>query len=147
MRITKKFAIVPFQLLSLLLVVAAFPSTAGAEPSLLLTHQGNGVIDKQPGATFKVTIGFKNTGMSLGNWSVNVAFEGDSWLWAGSSQELTLEPGASKTLTWTGNVPSNAQVDSFARLVVYYGDSFAALNWWIHVASGAEVCIVSSNVT
>jgi len=146
-RITKNFIVVPFLLLSLLLAVAAFPSTASAQPNLLCTPEGNGVVDKQPGAAFTVTIGFKNTGTTTGNWSVNVTFEGDSWSWAGSAQVLTLAPGASKTLTWNGNVPSNAQIDSFARLIVYYGDSFVALNWWIHVGSSAQVSIVSSSVT
>ena len=147
MRLTKKFIIVPFLLLSILLIIATFPTTASAESNLLCTPEGNGVIDKQPGVNFTVKIGFKNIGTTSGNWSVNITFEGDSWNWAGSAQNLVLATGASKTLTWTGNVPNNAQIDSIARLVVYYGDSFMVLNWWIHVASGAEVTITSSSVT
>jgi hypothetical protein len=147
MRITKTFIVVPFLLLTLLLAIAAFPSTASAQPNLLCTTEGTGVVDKQPSAAFTVTIGFKNTGTTAGNWSVNITFEGDSWSWTGTAQVLTLAAGASKTLTWTGNVPSNAPIDSFARLVVYYGGSFTALNWWIHVAPNAQVCIVSSSVT
>ncbi len=147
MRITKNFIVVPFLVFSLLIVIAVIPGIASAEPSLLLTTSGNGIVDKQPNSAFTVTVGFKNTGTTVGNWSVNIAFEGDVWSWAGTEQVLTLSAGASQTLTWTGKVPNNAPVDSFARLVVYYGDSFTALNWWIHVAPDAHVCITSSNVT
>ena len=85
-----------------------------------------------------------------GNWSVNIAFEGNFWSQVGTAQNLTLKPGNSKTLTWNGHVPANATIDSVARLVVYYSDgsvdSFKALNWWIHVVPGAELTIKSSSV-
>jgi hypothetical protein len=44
-------------------------------------------------------------------------------------------------LTWEGTVPANASVGSVARRVVYYNDSFQALDWWIHVAPGAGLSI------
>jgi len=43
-------------------------------------------------------------------------------------------------------VPCDAPVDSLARLIVYYNDSFTPLNWWIHVVSNAELTITSSSV-
>ena len=51
-----------------------------------------------------------------------------------------------RTLTWGGTVQANASVGSVARLVVYYNDSFQALDWWIHVVPGAELSITSSTV-
>ena len=65
---------------------------------------------------------------------------------AGNSQYLELEPSEEETLKWTGTVPTDAPIDTVARLVVYYEDSFKALNWWIHVVPGAELTIKSSCV-
>lgn len=105
-----------------------------------------GVVDKTPSEAFKVKIVFKNTGKTEGTWSVNVAFEGESWTWNGTPQILTLKPSKTKILAWNGTVPLDAPIDSVARLVVYYNDSFTALDWWIHVIPGAELAITSSSV-
>jgi hypothetical protein len=59
---------------------------------------------------------------------------------------LTLEPCHTKTSTWNGTVPEDAPIDSMARLIVYYDDSFEPLDWWIHVIDGAELTITSSTV-
>ena len=104
------------------------------------------VVDKVPCEAFTVKITFKNTGKTEGTWSVNIAFEGESWTWNGTPQILTLKPSKTKTLTWDGNVPCNVPIGSIARLIVYYNDSLASLDWWIHVVSGAELTITSSVV-
>jgi hypothetical protein len=105
-----------------------------------------GIVDKAPDEAFTVEITFTNTGKDTGDWSINVAFEGEKWTWEGMAQSLTLKPSKSKTLQWTGNVPSDAPRDSTARLVVYYGDSFEVLEWWIHVTCRAHLSITSSTV-
>jgi len=106
----------------------------------------SGVVDKAPGEAFTVEITFKNTGQAVGSWSVNIAFEGEEWSWSGTPQNLTLRPCHKKTLTWNGNVPEDAPVNSIARLVVYFNGDFAPLDWWIRVVDAAELTIVSSNV-
>ncbi len=106
-----------------------------------------GTIDKKPGESFTVKITFKNKDTSKGTWNIAVTFEGDHWNWKGEEKQLTLKPGEKKTLVWEGDVTDDAAVDSVARLVVYYDDSFVALNWWIHVISGAELYIVDSEVS
>ncbi len=108
--------------------------------------QADGVVDKIPGEAFTVRITFKNIGKTAGSWSVNIAFEDNSWSQTGAPQNLVLQPGETATLTWNGTVPANAPVNSIARLVVYYDDSFKALNWWIRVVPGAELYIKSSSV-
>lgn len=105
-----------------------------------------GVVDKVPGEAFTIEVSFKNTGGTRGNWSVNTVLEGEKWTWTGTSQNLTLMASSTGTLVWTGNVPANAPVDSVARLVVYYGDSFTPLNWWIHIVPKAELTVTSSKV-
>ena len=134
-------------LVALLLVVAVNFSVSNTGNSLVFAHnQQDGVVDKAAGDDFTVKITFKNTGSTEGNWSVNIAFEDEVWSQVGTPQNLTLKSGETETLTWTGVVPANATVDSVARLVVYYNDSFKALNWWIHVVPGAELSIRSSSV-
>jgi hypothetical protein len=59
---------------------------------------------------------------------------------------LTLAPRHKETLTWNGNVPEDAPIDSMTRLIVYPNDSFEPLNWWIHVIDGAELTITSNTV-
>jgi hypothetical protein len=49
-------------------------------------------------------------------------------------------------LTWSGNTPEDAPIDSTARLIVYYNDSFVPLDWWIHIVSGSELTITFSTV-
>ncbi len=141
---TKKYALL-FVLAVLTLIIVNF-SVTSATNSLTVSHSEDGVVDKAQGDAFAVKVTFKNTGKTEGNWSVNIAFEGVSWSRIGTPQNLTLKPGDSKTLKWDGAVPANATIDSVARLVVYYNDSFKALDWWIHVVPGAELTITSSNV-
>jgi hypothetical protein len=141
----KKYALL--FLVALLLVVAVNFSVSNTGNSLVFAHnQQDGVVDKAAGDEFTVKITFKNTGSTEGNWSVNIAFEDEVWSQVGTPQNLTLKSGETETLTWTGVVPANATVVSVARLVVYYNDSFKALNWWIHVVPGAELSIRSSSV-
>jgi len=113
---------------------------------VLACDQDGSTVDKAAGDAFTVKITFKNTGKTQGTWSVNIAFEDSAWSQVGTAQNLTLGPGQTETLVWNGVVPADAAVDSVARLVVYYNDSFEALNWWIHVVPGAELTIESSIV-
>ncbi|MEM3577123.1 MAG: hypothetical protein QXX51_01530 [Candidatus Bathyarchaeia archaeon] len=113
---------------------------------LCFACEDGGVIDKTPCEAFTVQITFKNTGKCEGAWSVNIAFEGETWSWSGAPQTLTLKPHKTKTLTWNGSVPCDAPINSIARLIVYYNDSFTPLNWWIYVVSGAELTVTSSQV-
>jgi hypothetical protein len=141
----KKYALL--FLVAVLVVVVVNFSVADTGNSLVFAHnQQDCVVDKAAGDAFTVKITFKNTGKTKGNWSVNIAFEDNSWTQVGTPQSLTLEAGQTETLTWDGLVPANATVGSVARLVVYYDDSFQALNWWIHVVPGAELTIKSSSV-
>jgi hypothetical protein len=106
------------------------------------------VVDKRQGETFTVQVTFKNTGDTNGTWSVNVSFEGESnWRWKGTLQTLALKPSKTATLTWTGNVPAEAEVGSTARLIVYFDDDFVPQNWWIHVLAGARLTITNSEVS
>ncbi len=141
----KKYALL--FLVAVLVVVVVNFSVSNTGNSLVFAHdQQDGVVDKAAGDAFTVQITFKNTGKTDGNWSVNIAFEDEVWSQTGTPQNLTLKPGETETLTWNGVVPANATVGSVARLVVYYNDSFKALNWWIHVVPGAELTIKSSIV-
>jgi hypothetical protein len=121
-------------------------SVTNASNYLTCSSNDDGVVDKAQGDAFMVKITFKNTGKTTGNWSINITFEGANWTWVGTAQNLTLKSGETKVLTWNGNVPANATISSVARLVVYYNDSFKALDWWIHVVPGAELSITSSSV-
>jgi len=105
------------------------------------------VVNKRQGEAFTVKVKFKNTGNTTGTWSVNIAFEGESnWGWQGTPQILTLKPSKTATLSWTGNVPANAEVGSTARLIVYFDDKIVPQDWWIHVLSDAELKIIESEV-
>jgi hypothetical protein len=139
----KKYALL-LLLVMLAVVVVNFAVTNASDT--LTCSSNDGVIDKAQGEAFTVKITFKNTGKTDGNWSINIAFEGESWYRTGTAQNLTLKSGSSKTLTWSGTVPDNATIGSVARLVVYYNDSYKALDWWIHVVPGAELSITSSTV-
>ena len=141
-RMAKKHALL-FLSIALLVIIISF-SVTSANDSLLVSSSEKGAVDKTRGESFKVEVTFKNTGQTEGNWSVNVVFEGDFWIWKGTPRTLTLDDGDTKVLSWTGNVPANAKVNSVARLVVYYDDSFKALDWWIHVVSGGELTVKSS---
>ena len=143
---TKKYAVL-FLSIALLTVVVLNFSMAGANDSVVVCSQENGVVEKARGDAFTVTITFQNTGRAEGNWSVNVVFEGDSWSWKGTPKNVTLDADAKKTLIWNGSVPTNATINSVARLVVYYEDSFKTLDWWIRVVPAAELTIKTSNVT
>jgi len=141
----KKYALL--LLVAVLVVVIINFSVSDTGDSLVFAHNQNcSTVDKAAGDAFTVKITFKNTGKTEGTWSINIAFEDDSWSMVGTPQNLTLKPGRTETLTWNGVVPANATVGSVARLVVYYDDGFKALNWWIHVVPGAELSIKSSIV-
>jgi hypothetical protein len=134
-------------LVALLAVVIVNFSVSDTTDSLVFAQdQYCGTVDKAAGDAFTVKITFMNTGKTEGTWSVNIAFEDSSWVQVGAPQNLTLAPGETETLIWEGVVPDNATVNSVARLVVYYNDSFKALNWWIHVVPGAELSVKSSIV-
>lgn len=141
---TKRYALLLLTIV-LAIVIANF-SLTNATDSLVFSHNDNSVVTKNRGEAFTVKINVKNTGSNDGNWSINITFEGESWSWKGSPKNVMLEAGESKTLMWDGTVPANSQVGSVARLVVYYDDSFKALNWWIHVAACSDLAIVSSYV-
>jgi len=142
----KRYALLSL-VITALFIMASFSALGSDNQSLsCYACEEEGVVDKTPSEAFTAKITFKNTGKTEGTWSVNVAFEGEKWTWSGTPQELTLKPYKSKALTWNGEVPSDAPVDSVARLIVYYNDSFAALDWWIHVISGAELTITASTV-
>ncbi len=142
---TKKYALL--FLIAVLTVVIINLSVSDTGNSLVFAHNQDGsIVDKAAGEAFTVKITFKNTGKTKGTWSVNIAFEDSSWSQLGTPRNLTLTPGQIETLVWNGVVPANATVGSVARLVVYYDDSFQALNWWIHVVPGAELSIKSSTV-
>lgn len=138
---------VSLSLAAAVLVLLVGASAIGREGQTLACDPCNGgVVDKAPGQAFMVEIKFKNTGSAEGTWAVNIAFEGEKWIWKGTAQNLTLRPCNAKTLTWNGTVPADAPIDSMARLVAYYNDSYTALNWWIHVVPDAELTIASSTV-
>ena len=132
-------------LVAVLTVVIVSFALSDKGDSLVFAHnQDCSTVDKAAGGAFTVKITFKNTGKTEGTWSINIAFEDSSWSQVGTPQNLTLAPGETETLMWEGVVPANATVGSTARLVVYYDDSFKALNCWIHVVPGAELSIKSS---
>ncbi|MEM3458454.1 MAG: hypothetical protein QXN36_02350 [Candidatus Bathyarchaeia archaeon] len=143
----KKFALCSLSAVALVIVLlVSFFNWATQSFACLACGSEGGVVDKTPCEAFTVKITFKNTGTAEGTWFINIAFEGNAWNWSGTQQTLTLKPSKTKTLSWNGRVPFNAPVDSVARLIVYYNDSYTALNWWIHVVSGAELSITSSTV-
>jgi hypothetical protein len=131
-----------------LVVVVGFSAVGINNKALtcLAWEAEGGVVDKTPCEAFNVKIVFKNTGKTEGTWSINIVFEGDVWAWSGTPQVLTLKACKTKTLTWSGMVPCDALTNSVARLVVYYNNSFKALDWWIHVIPSAELTIKSSTV-
>lgn len=141
----KKFALLSLAG-AMLIITVGFSDLGSKNQSLVCFACEKGVVDKAPCETFTVKITFKNTGQTDGSWSIDVAFEGEKWTWSGTPQTLTLKPHKAKTLTWSGSVPCASPIDSVARLIVYYNDSFVALDWWIHVISCAELTITSSTV-
>ena len=141
----KRYALLLLVIATLILMIG-FPAVGSNDDSLAVACCDGGVVDKAPCEAFTVKITFQNTGTTIGAWSINIAFEGESWSWSGTAQNLTLKPCRRKTLTWDGSVPCDAPIGSTARLVVYHNDSFTPLNWWIHVVSGAELAITSSTV-
>jgi hypothetical protein len=145
-RMAKKYALLVLVAVLVVIAVSFSVTDTGNSALALVNNCQDGVVDKAAGDDFKVTITFKNTGKTDGNWSVNIAFEDEVWSQVGIAQNLVLEPGETETLAWNGVVPANATVGSVARLVVYYDDGFKALNWWIHVVPGAELTIKSSSV-
>jgi hypothetical protein len=148
----KKTHVFTTSILVIIAIVALFftlstPITTRAVLNVQCDPKTN-VVDKRQGETFNVKVVFKNTGEVNGTWSVNVSFEGESnWSWKGVQQTLVLEPSKMATLTWSGDVPADAEVGSTARLIVYFNDKFVSQNWWIHVLAGEELKIFSSEVS
>jgi len=141
----KRLALLSLALITIV-VTLSFSSMGSDNQSLACLACTCGVVDKAAHETFTVKITFKNTGKTEGTWSVNIAFEDEAWTWSGTPKTLTLKPCHKETLTWNGNVPEDAPIDSMARLIVYHTDSFEPLNWWIHVIDSAELTITSSTV-
>ncbi|KON31767.1 hypothetical protein AC478_02270 [miscellaneous Crenarchaeota group-1 archaeon SG8-32-3] len=142
---TKKYGVL--LIVAVLAVVIVSFSVNDTEESLVFAHNSDcSTVDKAAGEAFTVKITFKNTGKTEGTWSINIAFEDNSWYQVGTPQNLTLMPEQTETVIWNGVVPANATVGSVARLVVYYDDSYKALDWWIRVVPGAELSIKSSIV-
>ena len=143
----KKFVLLSITLVIVVSMIGYSAVGSDSQSATCLACTGDGsVVDKVPGEAFIVEVSFKNTGGTGGNWSVNIVFEGEKWTWTGVSQNLTLMAFSTKTLVWKGNVPVSATVDSITRLVVYYGDSFTPLNWWIRIVPKAELTVTSSTV-
>jgi hypothetical protein len=142
----KRYVLLSLAVATLVIMVGFLARGSDSQPLACFACGGGGVVDKTQSEAFTVKITFKNTGSAEGTWSVNIAFEGEKWTWTGTSQSLTLKPCKTKTLTWNGTVPSDAPIDSVARLIVYYDNSFVPLDWWIHVVPGAELTITSSTV-
>jgi hypothetical protein len=144
----KRFVLLSLAVATLIIMVGFSAISLGNQSLACLACEGesSGVVDKAQCEAFFVKITFKNAGTTEGTWSVNIAFEGEAWVWRGMPQTLTLKPCKSKTLTWNGNVSCEAPIGSVARLIVYYNDSFTRLNWWIHVVPSAELTITSSTV-
>lgn len=142
----KKYLLLSLTVTVMILMIGFSAVGLNTAPLTLACESDSGVVEKMPCEEFKVKITFKNAGKAEGTWYVNIAFEGEAWVWSGGAQTLTLKPYQTKTLTWNGNVPSSASVGSQARLIVYYNDSFMPLDWWIYVVAGAELTITSSTV-
>lgn len=142
----KRYALLSLTLATLIATLSFSPIGTDNQSLACLACDGGGVVDKTPCEGFTVKITFKNTGKTEGIWSVNIALEDEAWTWCGASKTLTLKPCHKDTLTWNGNVPEDAPIDSVARLIVYYDDSYEPLSWWIHVIYGAELTITSSIV-
>ncbi len=131
----------------MLAVVMASFSLTQATDDILFTSNNSGTVNKDKGEAFTVKLNVKNTGEDKGEFSVNVTFEADSWTWKGTQKTITLNAGETKQLTWDGKVPSDAKAGSVARLIVYYDDSYKALDWWIYVSANSELSIISSSVS
>ncbi len=129
----------------LLIIIFNFSFTNATDP-LEFSEKRSEIVEKVQGEIFSVEIGFKNTGKNEGRWNISIVFEGKEWSQVGNSQYLELEPNEEKIVSWTGIVPNDAPLDTLARLVVYFEDSFKALNWWIQVVPEAELTIKSSCV-
>lgn len=140
----KKLSLIVFSAV-LLIIMFNFSFTNATDP-LEFSEKRFEIVEKVQGEIFTVEIGFKNTGKNEGKWNISIVFEGELWSQIGNSQYLELEPNEEKIMSWTGIVPTDAPLDSVARLVVYFEDSFKPLNWWIYVVPGAELTIKSSCV-
>ncbi len=131
----------------LLLSTVEISGSTLACPLDVATGSGGGTVEKRRGESFTTSVTLRNTGTTRRSWNVAVAFEGNVWNWEGNQRTLDLRPGKQQSLSWEGCVPEEAEVGSVARLVVYYDDSCAALDWWILVVSGETLEIVQSTVS
>jgi hypothetical protein len=141
-----KVTVLTVTVASIIIAISIFVASPNEASLKCEACEGCDVVDKARGETFTVRVTFENVGETEGTWAVNVAFEGEEWSWSGTPKTLTLKQCHEKTLTWIGDVPSDAPIDTVARLIVYYDDSFAPQDWWIHVIEGAELTITSSTV-
>ena len=141
----RKTALLSLSIATLVFLVVFF-ALGSENQSLSCLACDIGVVHKKSGEHFDVEITFKNTGTSKDAWSVNIAFEGEAWIWTGTTQRLVISPLLKKTLRWSGIVPSDATIGSTARLIVYYNDSFVPLDLWIHINSDAELSITKGRL-
>jgi uncharacterized membrane protein len=140
----KKYALLCL-VIALAVAMASFSLTQATD-NISFTSSNSGTINKDKGDSFTVKLNVKNTGEDKGEFSISVTFEAEAWTWKGTQKTVTLNAGETKQLTWEGKVPNNAASGSVARLIVYYGDSYKALDWWICVSSNSELSIISSHV-
>ena len=123
-----------------------FLNPTGAVSSLDVEIKRGGAIEKKPKESFIVKVTFRNKGDSMGVWRASVTFEGD-WIWKGEQRLVTLKGESKKTLTWKGEVPEVTSPGGIARLIVYYDNKFASLDWWICVTHDENLCVVDSRVS
>ena len=109
-------------------------STANANCGVDISRNETGVLAKSRGEDFTVSITFQNTRKDEDISTVNVVFEVATWSWKGKQKILALDENEKETLVWKGSVPANAEKNSIARLVIYYGDSFKRLDRWIRLS-------------
>ena len=100
-------------------------------------------IEKRKGEVFTIGVTFTNIGDASGSWDVNSTFKGD-WNWDGASQTITLNPGESTTVTWSGTTPD--VVNQSSNLSIAYNGSEYPTDWWIHVTGEPSLDISLVNV-
>ena len=103
------------------------------------------VVDKKRGDSFTISCTFTNSGDAAGSWTVNALLSGD-WSWTGTPKSLTLNPGASQTLTWTGTVPTDVAACKSAQLHIQADGSVIAEDWYVHVI-GQALLVVSATIS
>lgn len=117
------------------------------------------VVRKRPGEKLTVTITVKNTGTARATWGVDWALEDGYLIRIPTSERriVTLGPGESKTLTWTGYLPEGLPVGKTARLVVYWSNpneqgalhypNYKATDNWVGIIGGAAAKLEVTHAT